>query len=216
MSVERLVWLVEDDQDDAEECIGFLEQFGTLKVEPVSVEFSIEAYDHLLADKETGAFIIDQRLYENIPGIPYTGIDLAEYLRVRRPELPIFILTNYPRDGELLNKGYNADSIIDKGDVGAYAQNYIYRILRSMGEYDRALTEKQQQLKGLIDKKLLGELTVEETEHLRALRSDLERPFERLVEEDAKELVQLAAQEERLKKLEQILKDIKKAFDGER
>jgi DNA-binding NarL/FixJ family response regulator len=176
-NANRVIWLIEDDENDAEEYKRFLEQSGQLKIVFESPRPAVIDYAELLTDPDTVAFIIDQRL-SDFANAPYEGLDLADYLRTLRPELPIFILTNYAGNDELESKGQSADSIIKKEILRDHTDVVVARILRSIQRYEAALTEKQQRLKTLIDRKIAQGLTEAEEQELQSLREDIERPLE--------------------------------------
>jgi FixJ family two-component response regulator len=198
-----IVWLIDDDENDAEEYERFLELSGELEIVFVQPRPSLSDYVDLITNPDTAAFIIDQRLSDSA-NAPYEGLDLADYLRTLRPELPIYILTNYA-DDTMEGKGQSADAIIKKGNVRDYTEVTIARILRSVKRYEEALTEKQYRLKTLIDHKITNQLTDVEEKELESLRADIERSFDlALSDQEQKREVYLQEQEERLAKLEEI------------
>lgn len=215
MTEQIIVWLIEDSENDAEEYKQLLEKAGDIEVVFVPARPAIADYADLLSDGRTGAIIIDQRLGD-FAGVSYDGIDVAEFLRSLRPELPIFILTNYA-DEELEDQGEAVDFIIDKKTVRRRAGVYVKRILRSIEHYQAALTDKQRRLKELIDRKLSSGLNEAEEAELQALRADIERPLGLKIAhiEEIWE-AELQAQEDRLTKLEGITQSIRDALEKDK
>ncbi|PKQ27613.1 MAG: hypothetical protein CVT63_07075 [Candidatus Anoxymicrobium japonicum] len=203
MTKGKVVWLVEDSQEEADEYGQLLERAGDIEVLFVSVRPTIADYADLLADDQTGAFIIDQCLDE-YTGVAYNGIGLAEFLRSLRPELPIFILTKYLDEG-LEDQGGSVEAIIDKKTVRKRGEIYVKRILRGIEHYQATLTDKQERLGYLIDRKLSGGLSEAEEVELQELRAYIERPlgltFAHHVD---KWEAELRGQEQRLEQLEKI------------
>ncbi len=198
-----IVWLIDDDENDAEECERFLEISGELEIVFVQPRPILSDYVDLITNPDTAAFIIDQRLSDSA-NAPYEGLDLADYLRALRPDLPIYILTNYA-DDTLEENGQSADAIIKKGNVRDYTEVTIARILRSIKRYEETLTEKQHRLKTLIDRKIADELTEAEAQELEVLRSDIERPSDLVLSDQGlKQDAYLQEQEKRLAQLTEI------------
>lgn len=203
----QIVWLVEDNTLDAHRYKQLLERSQKLHVEPIQPEPSLEDYAYLVSSPQTGAFLIDYRLGDEAD-VPYDGIDLADFLRTLRSELPIFILTTYPNDAED-DESLAVDGIIDKKNLSAHTESYVARILRIMHRYEDAMSEKTLRLKQLIDNKLSRSLTEEEERDLMALRADFERPSDlALAERGSRIEAHLQRQEERLDELQALFKSI--------
>lgn len=211
--MSKIVKLIEDNRDDADLYQQLLEAAGEIKIEYVPARPSVADYADLAADPETGAVIIDERLSE-FAGVDYTGLEVAGFLRTLRPELPIYILTNYANEIPD-DQGESVESIIDKKTVRKAPKVYVIRILRAMQQYEVALTDQQRQLKELIDRKLAGELSeVEETE-LQQLRAAIERPFAPAeIEHERRWEEELQQQRELLEQLEQITRGIRRDIAG--
>lgn len=179
MAESPIVWLIEDDEEQANLFRRLVERRNDLKlvVKFVSVRPNIEDYADLVSDKRTGALIFDQRLDRS--GVAYEGIEAATFWRGQRPELPIFILTQHEDDDLLRDQEAAVEFIMEKGKVSDEHERdvYVTRILRHMGRYAEALTEKQKRLQVLVDKSLSDDLSEAERDELQALRHYWERPF---------------------------------------
>ncbi len=212
MTEQKIVWFIEDNKNDADEYGQLFEKAGDVNVVFVSARPAITDYTDLLTDDRTGAIIVDQRL-SDFSGVSYDGIELADYLRYLRPELPIFMLTNYADDELLQGQGGSVDSIIDKKTVRKRAAVYVRRILRSMEHYQAALTKRQARLKELIDRKLSSGLNEAEEAELKTLRADVERPLEsEMSHQEEIWKAELQAQEDRLARLEAMAQNIRDAL----
>jgi CheY-like chemotaxis protein len=180
---KKIVWLVDDDDTDAKQYKRFLNGGDKLHVEIVTPLPRVQDYANLLTNPETGAFILDHRLFD-FKTASYTGLELANDLRALRPELPIFILTQYADDEKLQGQERSVVEAIIAKDKMRNRQDcdvYVTRILRSIKRYEDALTEKQKCLQNLVDKKISGRLTNEEANELAKLRFDVERPADLLL-----------------------------------
>lgn len=202
--MSKIVRFIEDNLEDAELYIRLLKRGGDIEIEFVGVRPSMSDYADSLADSETGAFIVDERLSE-YGGVDYTGLQLADFLRAIRPELPIYILTNYPKDIPE-SSGASVEFVVDKSSIRSTAQVVVSRILRHMQRYEIALSEQQKRLKDLIDLKLTKGLSTEEERVLEQLRAAIERPFgPHLIDEEQKWHDSLEKQEELLVELERLI-----------
>lgn len=200
---KRVVWLIEDDKNDAEEYERFLEESGDLEVFSLPPRPSKDDYVDLLTNPDTAAIIIDQRL-SDYADAAYDGLGLANYLRSLRPEIPIYILTNV-KDDVLESNGQSVDAIIKKDNVRDYTEVTVARILRSIKRYEESLDEKQHRLRTLIDRKIANELSEDEEKELQMLRDNIERPVDlALSDQEQKKEAYLQEQEQRLAKLEKI------------
>lgn len=216
MAAMEIVWLIEDDEEQADQYGRLLEiasgyQFQVKYVAPMP---NIADYVNLLTDNRTGAIIIDQRLSE-LSGVIYEGIEVAELLRAARPELPIFILTQHSNDDLLLEKESSVEFVMGKDELAKRDAAYAARILRNMGRYEASLNEKQQKLKELIDRKLSDGLDEESEAELKRIRTDFERPLEQQLEKQENLWeVEKTSREEFLRQLKQITQDIREAIDS--
>lgn len=209
----KIVWLIEDDEQQADQYGRLLEQAsdGELHIKFVPVRRNIADYADLMNDPQTGAIILDQRLSEQ-GGVNYEGIEVAEFLRTLKPELPVFILTQHGPDDLLQLKAEAAEYVIDKDDIAKRdhtPQVHAIRILRSMGKYEVALNAKQRRLKELIDRKLSFGLNEAETAELTSLRADIERPSESLItQQEANWAKDHQQQEQLLTQLKELTKTL--------
>lgn len=110
-----IVLLVEDDPDSAtdyEEAIETLIEVTVLAVPP-----PIDLLDLLVLveQHQASAVILDEALQQRSDAT-YLGIDAFEYLKEAFPNLPVYILTNYPHSPELKRRGLPADNLWRKRD----------------------------------------------------------------------------------------------------
>jgi CheY-like chemotaxis protein len=180
--LDRKVLLVEDDEKDAKRYKRFLEKSGDVAVEIIEPMTSFASYGPLISDPSTGAMVIDQRL-DDATAVQYSGTQLALWIRTMVSDLPIFALTNYPGDIDQSENVYI--SVFDKGKIAKDSKVYSDFIRESIQRYNAALTEKQQRLRELIDKKIDDELSESEAEELATLRADFERPADLILAEQS-------------------------------
>ncbi len=212
----KTIWLIEDDEDQADQFGRILEQASNdqIEVKYVAVRPQITDYTPLLTDMNTGAIIIDQRL-SDLSGVAYQGIEVADFLRTSRPEIPIFMLTQHSTDDLLVEKEGSVEFVIGKSELIKRDSVYAARILRSIGRYEASLDEKQARLKELIDLKLSDGLSEDEANELQDIRADYERPFEhQLTQQEQSWEKEQSAREEFLQQLKSMTNDLRETAGG--
>ena len=174
MTDTTLVTLIDDNAEDLELYGRLLEQQGSFKISGINPRDrnSIESYTNLASIGEVDAVVIDQRLDE-LTGVGYDGIGVADYLRSLRPELPIYILTQYSDD--LGSRAMAVESIISKKEFNNSPDVFAHRILRAARRYKDALSEKHQRFLELIDMKTKGDINPDFAKELDQLRAEIER-----------------------------------------
>ena len=199
---DKVVWLIDDDRDEADQYERLLERSARLNVICQKPRVELPDYNDLIADPKTGAFVIDYKLDQG--GIDYDGPGLAQYLRTQRPELPIYLLTNYAPDATDAQAS-EFEEVINKTDMRTTYEVHVVRILRGIGRYQEALSRAQARLKDLVERKLGGTITAEEDKELESLRAHLELPSSvvigRTLEERDKTLAEQGALMERLERV---------------
>lgn len=146
------------------------------RIDPRSFK-TLSDYDRLLQDHELKAFVIDNKIAE-YAGTPYEGVNIADFIRSLDCRIPIFILTNFsdPEDPEYEGA---VEYIIPKGHLNNKVNSTIHikRILRAIGRYTDALSEREKIFSRLINKKVTEGLTEEEEVELENVRVDMDSRF---------------------------------------
>jgi len=209
MTGKSLIKFIDDDLEDLKIYKRKLEIDGSLMVELVDPRKfpSVSDYDKILFD-ETKAIIIDQRIAE-FSGVPYDGLEIAEFLRSLNPMIPIFVLTNYEEETDESALGWSVEYVIPKRKFKTEkeVQIHIKRILRAIRRYEDALSEKTRIFERLIDKKVSGNISGQEEKELREIRSGFERIFSI---REAKELEKIEEIEKDREVLNRILAELKR------
>jgi len=124
------------------------------------------------------ALIIDEKLYndsqEDKEPVEYNGSDLVSVLRERYKYIPVFTLTNFPTDDELLENVNEFDSIFYKKEFSIKQVEIIHRACQ------RYLMENQLELSlynELTKKVASGKAESGDIEKLNALQQKLEIPL---------------------------------------
>jgi len=174
MSEKTTIVLIDDNKEDIEVYGRLFEQQGGFEIRGIDPrEFGkVENFADLASIGKVDAIVVDQRLDE-LSGVGYDGIDVADFLRSLRPEIPIYILTQYHDD--LGSRAMTVESIVDKKEFNRAPDVYAHRILRAVQRYREALSGKQWRIIELVDMKTRGTITPEFEEELEKLRAEVER-----------------------------------------
>ncbi len=157
----------------------FLKRKGsTLEVIDTYPFSDINSYNDWISSEDIIALILDEKLHiesqEGSIPVDYSGSNLVLKIRERFKDIPIFTLTSYPHDPELLEVFNQYEYILSKED---FSEKYVDIILRASQRY---FIENQKQLS------LFNELTKEISggnkdpeliKELQALQTKLELPF---------------------------------------
>ena len=211
---KRIIWLIDENENELK---TYCRDLKNLMPDSVQIEAMIplpRKEDYLsavLENTSTATVIIDQRLKDT--GIAdYLGIELARFLRSVNHKLPIYILTNYPKDEEeFVGSKWSVEDIIDKSDFG-HNEKLIplkAKILRRIDVYDDILEDRERRFNDLLRKSLKEELTPEEHKEF----SELE--FHRSSATLAGELQQLQELEEIVEKHKKLMEKFKQASESE-
>ena len=163
-------------------------------------------YNKLLADEDTAAFIIDQKLGTTGVVVDYDGIRLASHLRGINPKLPIYILTNYSTDVALHGANEQVvEDILPKGDLLKHDASLRFkaRFLRRLAVFRDVLSQREARFHTLLTKSLKNKLSAEEEREIHELQEARLAPLEAAELED---IAALGKSIEALKKLIRVTK----------
>jgi CheY-like chemotaxis protein len=143
MGSEFVILLVEDDPDDA--CDYKQDIEASIDVTVISVTPPEELSDlaAMVAEYDASAVVLDERLQQR-SSATYVGIDALEYLRNAVPQLPMYILTNYPHSSELKGRGLLAENLIRKRDFDDdedFRQSYLQELYQRIRHYHKEPNE---------------------------------------------------------------------------
>lgn len=174
----------------------------------------IDEYSSYIHENDIAALLLDERLNEKKDSqsgkhVAYYGHDVLHQLRKSLPNFPVYVVTTYSTDTDLLAKEADAEDIIDRNDFDKSTDKFLSRIQRAASRF---LDEKGSQLASLdrlTKKASQGDLNPEEQKELSSIRAVLGLPFtgdtDLMVSDLITEARQLAADAEML--MDKILKD---------
>ncbi len=91
----------------------------------------IEEYPLWLLEQDCGCLVLDERLTEVPGGATYSGHDVIDHVRERLPEYPIFVLTSYPKDEELVRRFGAVEALLARNEFQRRPREHTARIVRS-------------------------------------------------------------------------------------
>lgn len=175
----HVIYFVDEDpaarRANARALTTLLENQEILVTEQEPLE-ALAGYARLLADPETAAFVLDQRM-KGSGHVPYNGTDLARYLRGIDGKMPIYILTGHADDVEdFRGSKHLVEYIIGKDEIddasSETAQIVKARMLRHLEVFNDVRDAQEQRFHDLLVKSLQQTLTQEEQEEMDRIQGD--------------------------------------------
>jgi hypothetical protein len=138
-------------------------------------------YFNYIQANDIVVLILDEKLndqaFDGSGPVDYKGTDLITILRERLKALPVFVITAFADESELVEKYGEFEEIIRREDFYAHTDKYVKRILRASNHF---LNENQKELSTFTDlaaKISGGEATGDDIESFKALQTKLELPY---------------------------------------
>ena len=166
-----------DDRKDARDTIkinldlALSGNWTSIDIEPFE---NIEDYPSWIKENEIVAFLLDERLNEQSVihqnQISYSGHDLVDFIRKYFPTFPIFIITAYPGDQELLDRFKDVEDIIVRTEFNENYRNYVPRVLRSAQKYLDTFENELSELSKIAAKIAHGKYDDSERKRLKAIQ----------------------------------------------
>lgn len=188
---------------------------------PASADISVEAtfplgtandYPSFIRENDIAALLLDERLNEvgdpdTGSHVPYMGHDVVSGLRACLPDFPVYVVTTYRSDADLVDKEDQFEDVVERTEFQRNPEKYTNRIQRAASRFQEAMRQQLEVLADLTSKAANGLLTQDEKGQLSAVRQMLGLPFtadEHFVMSDliAKAKVLVAESELLLSKLE--------------
>ena len=183
---------------------------GDFEVLELPLEQEVNRYLFHIHDRPVAAIFIDQNLDESGSITGYTGVKLASFLRSVLPDLPLYLVTAHPIQGELESEeAGNAEEVVAKTSLlldSTASRRFRRQFLRDVGRYNEALSEKQRLFRELLPRRLRGELEEDELAQYESIRGarDMvtdaaEEPNTKAVQQKMEEIQRLLAEVDRVR-----------------
>ena len=205
-----------DDRKDARDTmkinldIALPGNWTSIDIEPFK---NIEDYPSWIIENEIVAFLLDERLHEQSVmhqnQISYSGHDLVDFIRKHFSTFPIFIVTAYPDDPELLDRFKDVEDIIERTKFNENYADYVPRVIRSAQKYLDTFENELSELSKIAAKIAHGKYDDSERNRLKAIQAKIGFAFPTETFIHRSELL------DKCEKILKQLEDFKKRIDDE-
>lgn len=182
--------------------LELLEGWNSIDEDPLP---RLEDYPRWLMENDICVLLLDEKLHEQV-SVDYDGHDVVNFLRRKLPTLPIFVITAYSTEDELLKSSKDVEDIISKREFPKNANRYVSRIIRSAQRFLESFQKELSELAKLSKKIAQGKSNKRDKEKVEAIQNkiSLAFPYDAL----ASRSEWLSEFESKLKDLEKMRKDI--------
>ena len=182
--------------------LELLDEWSSIDEDPLS---KLEDYPSWLTENEVCVLLLDEKLHEQAP-VDYNGHDVVDFLRKHLPTLPIFVITAYPENEDLLKSFKDVEGIIPRTKFSKDASEYVSRITRSAQRFLESFQSELTQLAEISERIAQGKAKKKDKENAEAIQNKISLAFPYEALESRSEL--LGELESKLKDLEKMRKDI--------
>jgi DNA-binding NarL/FixJ family response regulator len=154
-----------------------------LEIEDEFPFFSVEDYAPFIQEHDIHALLLDERLSEQMnrstqQHVGYLGHDVLEKLRSALPDFPVYVVTTYPNDEDLVSNASEVEDIIDRIEFSKSVEKYVSRIQRAASRFLESRKDALDKLERLSLLAASGALDVKQEEELNSVRAFLSLPYE--------------------------------------
>jgi hypothetical protein len=173
---------------------------------------SMNEYPLWIHKKDVAAILLDEKLAEKIEAkksnIKYFGHDFVDYIRKYYPSLPIYFVTSYATDPELVKRAKDVEYILSREAFSKDSKEWVTRILRSTNRFIDSVKDELDTLSELSKKIAIGKAKRFEIKKANAIRLKINCAFlsdvfvkrSKLISDLEKELDKLGSIYEKIKK----------------
>lgn len=205
-----------DDRKDNRETIKInldLELSGNWSSVDIEPFENIEDYPSWIKENEIVAFLLDERLNEQSGieenKISYSGHDLVDFIRKYLSTFPIFVITAYYEDRELINRFKDVEDIIERSKFIKDCKKYVPRVVRSAQKYLDTFENELSELSKIAAKIANGEYDISERKRLEAIQAKIGFSF------PSETFIQRSELLDKCEKIIRKLEDVKNRINGE-
>lgn len=171
--------------DDRSDQRKTLKNFIFLKITEISDKWDIidepplqnlQDYPSWLLENEISILILDERLRETSNSstrINYDGHEVVDYIRSTLHTLPIYVVTAYPYDSEIVQRFPDVEEIISREELTDSQKNYMPRLLRAGQKYLEVFQKELATLSVKAEKIAKGNATQKDIDELRSIQSKI-------------------------------------------
>lgn len=214
MSNKKIVLYVDEEEEDL---FTYKDELQQLFGEGIEVEGErpkpdlAQMADYIANYEGLVSLFLDERLNET-GDVDYLGIDLAERVRALKPNLSIYILTNYENDSDMSTLKFTVEDIIGKGklveDTEEYKKTIAARARRRINTFEQIISDRGKRFEELLRKSSDVGLSEEELQEYKEL------DFARSCEIEAGEAIWAEELRKELDEKEKQLEDIRRRLES--
>lgn len=147
----------------------------------LSIDNMISTLDEQCPDAIIVDFMLNDIKEDIKYNVPYTGVDIVQKYRYKRPEFPCFILTS--KDEDALNESSDVNLIYVKGLLNEEKEilkvSFYDRVTRQIKAYRNSLDNAQLEIETLVEKRRTGSTSNQEDQRLIELDNFIEKSLDR-------------------------------------
>lgn len=156
---------------------------------------SVTEYPNWLVDKDVHVLLTDQVLNEQAAevgsqAVDYKAHEVIQEIRRALPNFPIYIITSFPDDADLLRHLGEADDVLTRREVSRKPKVFVSRMVRAGTKFADDHQKDLDKLAELSKKVAAGNETKSERKQLNALQASIGLGVERPVSKNRAEVLQ--------------------------
>jgi CheY-like chemotaxis protein len=163
-------------------------------------------YPSWIGENNVAVILLDERLNEQASS-NYQGHDLVAYIRKRLPTLPIFIITSYSQDPDLLDKFKDVEEILQREVFTKKAEEYVPRFMRAGQRFVEVFEKDLSELSDKATRIAKGSATLEDVERVKAIQSKMDIAYSDTLYDKSRFIEQLNDALSEFNKLKSEIKD---------
>jgi CheY-like chemotaxis protein len=171
-----------DDRSDQRDTIKNLIELSDIgSWEVISEEPLTELEDYIswIIENDISVILLDEKLNETDTRVGYNGHELVDLIRSRIPTLPIFVITSFKDDEEVLSRFKEVEAIIERQEEFIHdPEKFIPRFIRSGQKFTEANLEELDRLSTIAKRIVTQEASPEEIKEAEAVKQKLSIAFD--------------------------------------
>jgi len=165
-----------DDRDDQRETLktnlelSIPKNWEVIDTQPLQ---SVRDYPCWITENDVALILLDERLNEQGRKgryASYKGHELVDFIRKSFPTFPIFVITAYPKDPDLIERFKDVEEIIDRTEFYKKKDGYVPRFLRAAQKFVEAHHAELEKLSELAEKIAKGNASKNELSDMKAIQ----------------------------------------------
>lgn len=130
-----------------------------------------------LGTKRVNVLVVDQKLNDNASNpVNYSGHEVIQEIRRRLPDLPVYMLTAYGDNPEVVGSLGAMEELVPRGGLGQQASVLVPRMKRAGETFEHRFRQSLSRISQLSQKRAVSSLSANEKRELEALQLSLSLP----------------------------------------